>query len=429
MAKTGSAPITVPTRAGSLTGLRFFAAFLVVLFHASDGLGRLPVVTFLVLRGTIGVTFFFVLSGFLLAWSSTGGSTLSFYRRRFARVYPLHLVAWLALVAAAAIFAGGTSAAEGVPTLLLVQAWVPDRDIFYGVNSPSWSLSCEFFFYALFPFLLTWLNRRTLRPRHLVILTVAYAAVVGVASYALRSPLWFTYVFPPVRLLEFVAGMVMAVLFRRYGWRPPLSLPAAGVLVVALYLLVVVPLQLVVGSRIGIYDAIMLPGFLLLIGAAATADTAGTASFLRRKVWVRLGEWSFALYITHMFVLRLFTRFFPHSATASVGTRALIELLFVLTAVAASIPAYYLVSDRSRSGCAAQSLGLRWSPPSSGFLPRSVLLTASLATDCDRRGASVPRRGRTNSFERMSPRFELRSVHHHRPADNWKVTRQDRDYQ
>ena len=83
-------------RLPSLTGLRFWAALLVVTYHLSRQYHRLPLVSSLVWYGRDGVTFFFVLSGFVLAWSYAGAALVPdrvFYRRRFARVWPLHLLA------------------------------------------------------------------------------------------------------------------------------------------------------------------------------------------------------------------------------------------------------------------------------------------------------------------------------------------------
>lgn len=80
-----------PPRLDSLTGLRWWAAFGVFLHHMTN-LAPLPVHAALAL-GNYGVMFFFVLSGFVLTWSAQAVSTSTFYWRRFARIYPAHLVA------------------------------------------------------------------------------------------------------------------------------------------------------------------------------------------------------------------------------------------------------------------------------------------------------------------------------------------------
>ena len=77
-------------RVESLTGLRWWAAFFVFSHHMTN-LAPLPIYKFLK-YGTSGVTFFFVLSGFVLTWSAQPGTKIrTFYRRRFARIWPAAL--------------------------------------------------------------------------------------------------------------------------------------------------------------------------------------------------------------------------------------------------------------------------------------------------------------------------------------------------
>src|SRR5436853_2943009 len=88
----------------SLTSLRFFAAFAVLVLHYRDRFGPLPDwVMKGVIGGQYGVTFFFVLSGFILTYRYAdwfeGGVTESrywlFQRFRFARIYPVYVVGLL----------------------------------------------------------------------------------------------------------------------------------------------------------------------------------------------------------------------------------------------------------------------------------------------------------------------------------------------
>jgi peptidoglycan/LPS O-acetylase OafA/YrhL len=85
----------------------------VVLYHASVTL--VPEMYPLVSMGQTGVTFFFLLSGFVLAWSmNPSTSKWQFYWRRFARIWPLH--ALTALAAVVLVFA--TQGEQSVPQLL-----------------------------------------------------------------------------------------------------------------------------------------------------------------------------------------------------------------------------------------------------------------------------------------------------------------------
>ena len=183
------APTTPEVRRGwvvrpelrALTGLRFVAAFHVLVFHAlftfSRASLRMPILApgplrSLVSSGYVGVNLFFVLSGFVLAYAyvEDGKMTTSagrFWRARFARIYPMHLIGVLlalplfVLGSLANHVQGVAIAKEGAKELalsaLLVQAWVPAHVL--DLNGPSWSLSVEAFFYALFPLLVRLFGR------------------------------------------------------------------------------------------------------------------------------------------------------------------------------------------------------------------------------------------------------------------------------
>ena len=99
----GSRAATRPSRLPTLTGMRFIAAAMVFLFHANlEGLFASPEAggTFNAIAsqgGWTGVGFFFILSGFVLTWAARpGDSTPRFWRRRFFKIYPNHLVTFIA---------------------------------------------------------------------------------------------------------------------------------------------------------------------------------------------------------------------------------------------------------------------------------------------------------------------------------------------
>ena len=158
----------------SLTGLRWVAAFGVFAYHVRnlgyfDGNAQ-TALSAVVGSGDTGVSLFFMLSGFVLAWSDradddTAGpvrAALRFWARRAARIWPLHLVAVLAAIIVAATLLPGirtTSPAALVANVLLVNAW--HAPWWQAGNPVSWSLTCEAFFYLTFPFLI-----RLLRSAH-----------------------------------------------------------------------------------------------------------------------------------------------------------------------------------------------------------------------------------------------------------------------
>ena len=112
--------------------------------------------------GPVGVGFFFVLSGFVLAWAWQPKTTRrQFYQRRFARIYPMHLLTTM-VATIVSVGAGDPHWASVWVTVLLIQCWFTDT-FRAGGNGPSWSLSCEMFFYVCFPFLVFKISRATRR--------------------------------------------------------------------------------------------------------------------------------------------------------------------------------------------------------------------------------------------------------------------------
>ena len=129
-----------------------------VLFHAYPGFIRrypLPhaLETFLS-HGYLAVGLFFLLSGFILAYTYDGNidghaNRVRFWEARFARIYPVYLLSLVMAFAFAGELALGTRAA----VVAMVQAWNPfNPDMAGAWNYPAWTLSAEAFFYICFPF-------------------------------------------------------------------------------------------------------------------------------------------------------------------------------------------------------------------------------------------------------------------------------------
>ncbi|MFD3658761.1 acyltransferase family protein [Streptomyces sp. NPDC058620] len=300
-------------RLDSLTGLRFWAALAVVLYHLSRQAGQLPWISDLAWYGRSGVTFFFVLSGFVLAWTYDGKSVPAavFLWRRFARIWPLLAVSTVASMAVWRALGTDFSLRGAVATLTLVNAWVPERPYLVGGNPAAWSLSDEAWFYLLFPVLLALPLMRSARGRVAIAVTVCAASVGVWLSGALLTDsllrVWALDYFPPTRTLQFVLGVAAGLAVKR-GWRPPGGLHVAVAAVVAWHL-VLIPWSHAVPDSLWYspYSASQLlsaPLFALLVAAAASADVERSRTFLAGPGMVRLGQWSFAWYLFHEIVLR-----------------------------------------------------------------------------------------------------------------------------
>ena len=148
----------ISRRFDALTGLRAFAASLVFLYHNRkywrDQIH--PELLRLVNEFHIGVSIFFVLSGFLLAYSygATPAKSLSAYRDyiiiRIARIFPLY---WLILTAYYVDFRFGKMDFS-ILTYTLLHGFSSTLNL-EGI-AQAWSLSVEFSFYLLMPLLYTY---------------------------------------------------------------------------------------------------------------------------------------------------------------------------------------------------------------------------------------------------------------------------------
>lgn len=310
------------SRLPSLTGMRFFAAFLVFLFHlslldaySSDGEGHGPFASALKNGGWAGVTFFFILSGFVLTWSARDDDTPGAFRgRRLAKILPNHVVTFFLALASYAYVSATWG--QGIPNFLLLQAWIPRDDVFFSINNPSWSLSCELVFYLLFPALHRRVSR--IRAERLWWWAAGTAAAILLLPLAVQllpvgetfgpnhanSPLyghsitqmWLVYIFPPARVLDFLLGILMARIVLSGRWIGLGALPALALTVVGYVVSLEVPFLFSLNA------AVVVP-FALLIAAVAAGDARGRSSAVSGRVCVWLGEVSFAFYLVHQILL------------------------------------------------------------------------------------------------------------------------------
>lgn len=135
-----------------LTSLRFFAAAMIVILHI-QALGLFGITTTGIAWGQ-GVSFFYVLSGFILSYVYPNleerGAIARFWRARVARIWPAHIATFaLGFWLLSYQWETGTALAN----LLMVHAWTPLSKYFFSYNAVSWSVSVEFLFYIAFPFL------------------------------------------------------------------------------------------------------------------------------------------------------------------------------------------------------------------------------------------------------------------------------------
>jgi peptidoglycan/LPS O-acetylase OafA/YrhL len=331
-------------RLPSLTGMRFICAAMVfglhsalMLFFSSQNASGLYMGA-VQQGGFTGVVYFFILSGFVLTWSARSGDRLgAFWRRRLFKIYPNYMVA-LILGVVLAVFVQGQvfNRKTGLLDVLLLQSWSNNINTRTSFNLPHWSLSCEALMYLLFPVFLRLIAK--VRPELLWRWAggiMAAIFIVPFISHALPysevypsgshdTDVWLTLHFPATRLLDFVLGIFMARIVMT-GRRLPLGLGGSVALMAGVYWLATYTPE-----RFNM-DFISVIPLALVIAAAATQDAAGRKSLVSGRVWVWLGEISYAFYLLHYLVLA-FTRHLLGARTFSTPTTfALLAVLFVIT--------------------------------------------------------------------------------------------------
>lgn len=322
----------------SLTYARAFAAWWVVLYHLKSLLpADLAVQKFFAL-GYLGVDFFFVLSGYILALTHAGefhrierGNTRRFYLLRIARIYPLHLVTLLlclinpiliACCSAQKLLAARYDALDFGLSLLLLQNWGFSPRLSW--NVPAWSISTELAAYLLFPLLCVAMHRIARSAHRLLpLVALGLAALLalfyfnaGVASIGLNIPKYGL-----IRcIVEFALGMVVYRISIDYaglagarsaqGWAI-----GAGLLLLS------------AGIAGGLADFTFVPiAFALLIGGAGLIRLPAPTGWLGgAAVW--MGEVSYATYLIH-YIARDWLKFVSPQPTIS-WTTALVYLLLV----------------------------------------------------------------------------------------------------
>ena len=297
-----------------LTISRFVAALIVVISHYM-GFGLIPKNNrFLALfhGGGIAVTYFFVLSGFILAHNyrsfAVNGSIRVFYVARVARIYPILMASVVFSVLILKWIPSNQNLDQSfyVPTsnwhtilasfgqVTGLGTWFPFSAVQSVLNAPAWSVGCEIFFYLSFPFLINCLSGKYSPKRYFFILIAYFATLVILGIYisdnsSNRSQLLLGR-FPVLHLFEFIAGVLvyrlaLATKFIKYRFR-------AIFLTFSMCILALIFVQ-------SLYSFLLLGPLFAFLIASLAIESPKTYSGKGWKLFILLGESSYALYLIH----------------------------------------------------------------------------------------------------------------------------------
>ena len=316
----------------TLQSLRFFFIMLVVLSHyigSSFDFG-----------GECGVSFFFILSGFVLSFAYSERiskgifSTKPFLLRQWTKIYPLHIITFIIMFALDLRLGKYCDITAVIANILLLQSWVPADSFYFVANSPSWFLCDILFFYAVF----SSLNKLILRTDNKKIISISiivfllYICLMVILPSHLVNPI--LYANPLTRLLDFIIGIILYKLYisdKGIALKDIINSKSSitvSLIELSLILLVVITAFVYphLQPRVRTVSIFWLSMPIFILFFAMSDKSNGIISkLLQGKTILWLGNISFCIYIIHAPVLRIF-----NSISVQTGISDLPSLHFLL---------------------------------------------------------------------------------------------------
>ncbi|MBQ7615289.1 MAG: acyltransferase [Butyrivibrio sp.] len=169
----------------------------------------------------LGVSIFFVISGFLLSnrdlkFNPSIKNNALFSFKKIMKLYPLHIITMFAVLMLYLSFDmdKGELLRDTVLNILLIQCWYPSSDVNVSLNGVAWFLSAISFLYFMYPWLNRWLKNVSEKVKMLVpIAVLAIQILACIPVYILDGEnslyVWFMYCFPVFRLGDFIVGLIL----------------------------------------------------------------------------------------------------------------------------------------------------------------------------------------------------------------------------
>lgn len=335
----------------TLTSLRFI--FAIMVFGAHCYVIDTFFNTHFFKEGFVGVSFFFVLSGFIIAYNyqkKLQGNNITkraFWVARIARIYPLH---WLTLFIAAVL--GNYVIASGsidwlkhfLASLTLTNAYIPKADYFFSFNSPSWSLCCEQFFYICFPFLIP----LTKNFKHLL-------CILGIVAVLFVFGMYFTpeddikgywYVNPITRFPDFIVGVLLFQLYERLKNKNITPLQGSIIEITSIILFLAFYFYALEIPKVYRYSCYYwLPIAVVLISFSLQKGIL--SRILSNRLLIIGGEMSYSFYLIHLFILLSYAKW-QNETGFHIAWYVSIPILFCIVVLLSLLSYYYFEKPMNR---------------------------------------------------------------------------------
>ena len=267
--------------------------------------------------GTFPVAFFFILSGFVMAVGyehkvcSVSFDYNKYFKRRLIKILPLNIFC-LFLYCILPIYSDITSRQFElnkyfyyIIDALLIQSWIPIKEVYFSGNSVAWFLSSILFCYLIFPNLLRFL--KGVKGYWIMgIVLMLYFALLPYLKTEWIHP--FIYINPLFRTVDFMIGIILYFSLKGSYWTPlNRQYPLLGTLIELLSIVVAVVsifFYSYVPVRYSIASFYWIPSVLLIYAFVKAEKWGGTIScFLCKPLMVNLGKLGFPFYMTHMIII------------------------------------------------------------------------------------------------------------------------------
>lgn len=295
---------------------------LVLFYHGTGAFYMRPVDFFpfsAILRSApTAVSYLYVLSGFVMAlvYFKPGEKmdVSSYWRARFVRIYPLYIISF---VLTCLYYYDGLfriKPQKFIANIFVVQAWIPAYA--QSFNYSSWSMTVEFFFYALFPFILLWAAKHSSRT------FIWFSMILWAISQTVHYVIWMLYFpefrdfvvyFPLFHLSSFVMGVAGGLWYMREGRNgghdPKTNLfwMFTSLLLIGAYTVISSDIYPALPHNLQPMSGLLTPIMALFIVALAL-DESIISKVLQQPVLVNLGETAYAIYILHVPLYWLYER-------------------------------------------------------------------------------------------------------------------------
>lgn len=285
-----------------ITFTRFLAAMAIVISHFNKDLFlyKIDYISNIFLKANVGVSYFFILSGFIMIVAYHKKEKIQYvdyYRNRFARIYPLYVLGLLLyLITRYSNF----SIYKGFLYLFGLQSWIPGEAMI--LNFPGWSISVEFLFYLLFPLLYNHFYSKGNKSIWVItiiiwIITQVFCSLYSESTYY-KGPHTdsheLLYYFPLMHINEFLVGNLAGLYFVKNSGQKDYDAPV--VIIFGLILLSLIFTSFFYHN--GLMALLFIPLIILI-----SKNNGVLSKVFSLKPLEYLGEASYAVYITHIPVL------------------------------------------------------------------------------------------------------------------------------